>query len=59
MSEPAVVFEDRMYSGEWRVEWYDNHNLSEVAVFSGRKARERAIQYAELQYGEFEELSFR
>ena len=48
-----------MYSGEWRVEWYDNHKLSEVAVFSGRKARERAIQYAEQQYGDFEELGFR
>ena len=35
MSEPAVVLEDRMYPGEWRVEWYDDHKLSELAVFSG------------------------
>jgi hypothetical protein len=58
MSEPALVFEDRMYPGEWRVEWYDDHELSEVAIFSGRKAHERAIQYAELQYGDYQEVSF-
>ena len=58
MPGPAIVFEDRMYPGEWRVEWYEDHTLSEVAIFSGRKARERAIQYAELQYGEYEEVSF-
>jgi len=58
MPEPAIVFEDRMYPGEWRVEWYEEHDLSEVAIFSGRNARERAILYAELQYGEYEEVSF-
>lgn len=58
MAEPAIVFEDRMYAGEWRVEWYDDHSLSEVAIFSGRNARERAILYAELQYGEYQEVSF-
>lgn len=29
MSEPAVVFEDRMYPGEWRVEGYYDHVLCE------------------------------
>ena len=58
MAEPAIVFEDRMYPGEWRVEWYDDYKLSEVAIFSGRNARKRAILYAELQYGEYEEVSF-
>jgi hypothetical protein len=58
VSEPAVVFEDRMYPGEWRVEWYDDHVLCEVAIFAGRNARERAILYAELQYTEYEEVSF-
>ena len=58
MSEPAVLLEDRMYPGEWRVEWYDDDKLSEVAIFSGRDARKRAIQYAELQYGEYEEVRF-
>ena len=59
MSEPAVVLEDRMYTGEWRVEWSDpDHKMSEVAIFSGRNARKRALQYAELQYGDYEEVSF-
>jgi hypothetical protein len=58
MSNPAIVFEDRMYPGEWRVEWYKDHELSEVAIFSGRNARERAIRYAEQQYGAFTEISF-
>jgi hypothetical protein len=58
MPAPAIVFEDRMYPGEWRVEWYEDHELSEAAIFSGRNARERAILYAELQYGEYEEVSF-
>jgi hypothetical protein len=39
--EPARVFEDRMYRGEWRVEWFDDDGGVEVAVFSGPKARER------------------
>jgi hypothetical protein len=55
---PAQVFEDRMYAGEWRVQWFDDHGGIEVAIFSGLKARERAIQYAERQYGLFEELGF-
>jgi hypothetical protein len=58
MAGPAIVFEDRMYAGEWRVEWYEDHELSEVAIFSGRNARERAITYAEVQYGDFKEISF-
>jgi hypothetical protein len=56
--EPARVFEDRMYRGEWRVEWFDDDGGVEVAVFSGPKARERAIRYADRQYGYFEEIRF-
>jgi hypothetical protein len=41
MSKAAVVFEDRMYPGERRVEWYDDHALREVAILAGRNARER------------------
>jgi hypothetical protein len=55
---PAQVFEDRMYAGEWRVQWFNDDGDCEVAIFSGHKARERAIQYAERQYGIFEELRF-
>jgi hypothetical protein len=47
-----------MYPGEWRVECHEDHSLSELAIFSGRNARERAILYAELQYGEYKEVSF-
>jgi hypothetical protein len=57
-TEPARVFEDRMYPREWRVEWFDDAGDVEVAVFSGPKARERAIQYADRQYGLFEEIRF-
>jgi hypothetical protein len=56
--EPAQVFEDRMYAGEWRVQWFDDHGDCEVPIFSGPKSRERAIQYAERQYGLFAELRF-
>jgi len=56
--QPALVFEDRMYPGEWRVDWTTQDGEHELAIFSGRNARERAIRYAERQYGIFQELSF-
>jgi hypothetical protein len=56
--QPALVFEDRMYPGEWRVDWTGQECEQELAIFSGRNARERAIRYAERQYGIFQELSF-
>ncbi|MBV9499438.1 MAG: hypothetical protein JO138_08685 [Acidobacteriaceae bacterium] len=56
--QPALVFEDRMYPGEWRVDWTGEDGEQELAIFSGRNARERAIRYAERQYGVFQELSF-
>ena len=56
MPGPAIVFEDRMYPGEWRVKWYEDHDLIEVAIFSGRNARERAVRYAEVQYGDYQEI---
>jgi hypothetical protein len=31
--------------------------VAEVAIFSGPNARERAIRYADGQYGNFEEIS--
>jgi hypothetical protein len=57
-AEPARVFEDRMYPREWRVEWIDDDGGIEVAIFSGPRARERAIRYADRQYGHFEEIRF-
>jgi hypothetical protein len=47
-----------MYPGEWRVDWTGEHGEAEVAIFSGRNARERAIRYAEVQYGIYHEVSF-
>ena len=58
MSEPAVVFEDRMYPGEWRVQWSEQQGDIEATIFTGPKARERAVRYAEWQYGVFEEVVF-
>jgi hypothetical protein len=58
MPEPAIIFPDRLYSEEWRVEWVDDDGACEVAIFAGPNARERAIRYADRQYGLFEEVSF-
>jgi hypothetical protein len=57
MSEPAKVFEDRLYPGDWRVEWVDDDGGVEVAIFAGPNARERAMRYADRQYGRFEEVT--
>jgi hypothetical protein len=32
--EPAKVFEDRLYPGDWRVEWEDARFLQACAFFS-------------------------
>ena len=57
-TEPAYVFEDRKYPSEWRVEWFDEDGERELAIFAGPTARERALRYAERQYGTFEEIRF-
>jgi hypothetical protein len=41
MPEPAIIFPDRLYSEEWRVEWVDDDGACEVAIFAGPNARER------------------
>jgi hypothetical protein len=58
MPEPAHVFKDRGSRDEWRVEWFDDDGACEVAIFAGPKARERALRYADRQYGDFEEVRF-
>ena len=55
---PAYVFEDRKSPGDWRIEWINDEGDIEVAIFAGPKARERALRYAERQYGCFEEVRF-
>lgn len=52
----AKVFEDREFPGDWRVEKTDDKGGSEVAVFGGPNARERALRYAGREYGEFDEI---
>ena len=56
-AEPAKIFEDRRCPGDWRVEWVDDDGAVEVAIFSGRNARERALRYAERRYLDFEVTS--
>jgi hypothetical protein len=55
--EMAKVFEDRQTPEDWRVEWSDDDAGCEIAIFSGPNARERALSYADHQYGNFEEIS--
>jgi len=57
-TEPAYLFQDRQTPGDWRVEWIDDFGNLEVTIFAGSKARERALRYAERQYGCFEEVRF-
>jgi hypothetical protein len=54
----ARVFEDLLYPGDWRVEWFDDNGDVELASFAGPKARERAIKYADRQYGTFLEIPY-
>ena len=59
MSEPAKVFADRLYPGDWRVEWVDDDGGVELAIFAGPNARERAIKYADRQDGRFREVKLK
>jgi hypothetical protein len=44
MSEPAKVFEDRLYPGTWRVESEDDDGgLGEVTIFGDPDAGDRAF----------------
>jgi hypothetical protein len=42
-------FEDQLYVGDWRVERNDSENkaATQIAIFSGPNARERAQEYAD------------
>ena len=52
----AKLFRDRKHTGDWRVEKLDEDGTSEIAIFSGPDARERAIRYADREYGAFDEI---
>jgi hypothetical protein len=53
----AEIFENRATPGDWRVEREDEDGSIEVAIFSGPNARQRALRYADHQYGDFAEVS--
>ena len=55
-TEPAYVFEDRQSSGDWHVQWTANDGGFEMAIFSGPRAHERAIMFAERCYGSYEQV---
>jgi hypothetical protein len=52
----AKVFRDREHVGDWRVERMDDDGATEIAIFSGPGSRERAIRYADREYGAFDEV---
>lgn len=56
MAELALLFRDRLYGDDWRVEWTDENGGVELAIFSGPGAYQRAIRYADRQYCRFEEI---
>jgi hypothetical protein len=41
------VFEDRIVSGEWRVEYFDGDGGCYVAIFAGPAAERRAKDYGD------------
>ena len=55
-TEPAYLFEDRQTPGDWHVQWTDDNGGVEMAIFSGPRAHERAIMFAERWYGAYEEV---
>ena len=55
-SQPAYVFEDRQSPGDWHVQWTDDDGGFEMAIFSGPRAHERAIMFAERCYSSYAEV---
>ena len=55
-TEPAFLFEDRQTLGDWNMQWTDGDGGFEMAIFSGPRARDRAIMFAERCYGGYEEV---
>ena len=54
--EPAYVFEDRQSPDDWHVQWTDDDGGFEMAIFSGPRAHERAIMFAERCYDSYKEV---
>ena len=52
MENPDVyVFEDKVHPGDWRVEAFSADGEGEMAIFSGPRARARAVAFAKSEYG--------
>ena len=47
MNAEIKVFEDRIVSGEWRVEYFDDDGGCYVAIFAGPAAEQRARDYGD------------
>ena len=47
---------DRQTPGDWHVQWTDDAGGFEMAIFSGPRAHERAIMFAERCYSGYEEV---
>ena len=54
--DPAFLFEDHQTPGDWHVQWTDDEGGFEMAIFSGPRAHERAIMFAERCYGSYEQV---
>jgi hypothetical protein len=52
----AKLFEDRVLRSAWRVEKMETDGAIEVAIFSGPNAYRRALRYADVQYGDFDQI---
>ena len=55
-TEPAYIFEDRQSPGDWHVQWTADDGGFEMAIFSGPRAHEWAIMFAERCYGSYKEV---
>ena len=53
----AKQFRDREHIGDWRLEklQHDGKSIA-VAIFGGGDARQRAIRYANREYGAYDEI---
>jgi hypothetical protein len=55
-SPKIAAFQIRQTHGDWHVQWTDADGGIEMAIFSGPRARERAIMFAERCYGGYEQV---
>lgn len=54
MSLKAEVARDKLRPNDWRVEKIGSDGDVEVAIFSGPKARDRAVRFADAEYRDWD-----